>query len=351
MPRLFILLIGLTFTAASCNLSDPFSYTSGERGVFKSEDAAESFQVRNKLTPNGSLNNVSVNILVFDARNTDVIYLGSGNGLYKTEDAGASWKYMLTGIGIADVAVDFFQPQKLYAAGISGNNGKIIKSQDGGVSWSDAYSEPSKGNAVTAIAISTTSSNLIVAGLATGEVIRSTDSGITWQTVRDLEDRVLKLKFLNNTVYALTSRKGLFRSTDSGTTWASVTSILVSESFISSGGALSVSVFYDFVLDPRQSSTVYVATEEGMIRTVNDGANWSLVNLPVRDSGLKVSALAINPNNSNNIYGGIASTMVKSVNGGVTWETQQLRTEQSIRQILIDFQSPNVIYLGLGDKK
>jgi len=58
---------------------------------------------------------------------------------------------------------------QLYAVGLAGSNGKIIKSSDGGDSWVDMYTEPSKSNPVETIAISKANSRIVLAGLATGE--------------------------------------------------------------------------------------------------------------------------------------------------------------------------------------
>src|SRR3989338_1465579 len=350
MHKFILALLSTIFIAASCNLADPFSITTGSRGVFKSEDGGESFRASNALEKKGNINNVSVNSLTFDPKNPEVIYLGSASGIYKTENGGQNWRYLLSGMSVADIAVELSKPTTVYAAGLSGNNGKIIKSVDGGVNWTDSYTEPSKAVSVTSLAVS---NSVVIGGLASGEIIRSFDSGNTWQASRDFQNRIIKIKFNNlNTVYALARTSGFYKSTDSGNSWTLISSSLTTDNISTGQGSLPhVSLFHDFALDLRQTGVIYLAGEDGLFRTVNDGAAWNMLTLPVRDQALKVSAVAVNPGNSNNIFVSIGSTIFKSLNGAITWETNELRTEQAIRVVTIDPKERNIVYLGLGDKK
>jgi photosystem II stability/assembly factor-like uncharacterized protein len=350
MHKIFLVAAGIMLTAASCNFSDPFSFTAGSRGVFKSEDGGESFHaINNTQEREGGLNGVSVNSLVFDPSNSDVIYLGAGSGIYRTENGGKSWTYILTGMSVGDIALDR-QGSIIYAGGLSGGNGKVIKSSDGGKNWTDVYTEPTKGTAVLSLAVS---GSVVIAGLGGGEIIRSFDYGNTWQATKDFEDQIIKMRFgSSNTVYAMGKTTGLHKSTDSGSTWSAASSLLTQDNLSSSQTTVPpVSLFHDFALDARQSGVIYLGTEQGLYRSVNDGTSWNLISLPVRDVALKVSAVGVNPSNSNNVFVSIGFTMFKSVNGGLTWETRELRTEQGVRVIMVDPNASNIVYLGLGDKK
>jgi photosystem II stability/assembly factor-like uncharacterized protein len=351
MKKFLVLIIGLSLTAASCDItSGLFSFGSGTRGIFKSDDGGVTFNISNTVSPKGDLNNLSVTSMAIDPTNRDVVYVSAGAGLYKSEDAGEKWKYILSGIAISDMAIDPFSASTIYVAGIAGQNGKIIKTVDGGTSWVDIYTEPSQNDTVLSIAISPSSPSTILAGLYNGELLRSTDGGRTWSAVKDFGQRVLEIKFGSggNTAYALTSRAGLYKSTDSGVTWTESTTALTYDILSSPNRALtSVSAFHDLALDSRTSGVIYLGTEEGMFRSVDDGVNWSFMSLPLRNTALKVSAIAIDPNNANIIFATVASTIYKSINGGVTWETKVLPTKAAVDTILINPNSSNIIYLGL----
>lgn len=353
MKKIIILLLGLSLTAASCDVIALISGTpTGTRGVFRSEDNGETFHIANTLG-RGNISGVSVNSLSVDSMISETVYLASGSGIYKTEDSAKTWRYILSGLGATKIAIDPFQPQTLYAGGISGTNGKILKSLDAGVSWVDIYTDPLKSNPVWGLDISKTSSQVLIAGMGNGEVIRSVDAGRTWTSVTNLGNKVMSIDFsASGDVYALTQTRGLFKSGDNGVTWKSITESLTSISFSpSTQPNTSVSQFNYLALDKRQSQVLYLGTDQGLLRSVNNGASWSHLSLPSRNAILQVSTVAVSPGNSNTIIAAVGSTLFKSVNGGVTWQTKSLPTGAEVRQILIDPKNFNIIYAGLGNPR
>ena len=274
--------------------------------------------------------------------------------MYKSEDGANSWRYILSGMIVSDIAANFRDDQIIYAAGIAGSSGKIIKSSDGGTTWIDVYNEPSKNNAVLTIAVATTNSAVLVAGLTNGEIIRSFDEGRTWQAIKDFSDRILRIRFSpSGSVYALTLHSGIQQSKDSGLNWENISSSLTQTGFSNSGSQVTTaSAFYDFSYDRKQSGVLYLGTEEGLFRSVNDGGAWSFIKLPLKNASLRTSAVTVDPSNSNVIYAAVAATVLKSVNGGLTWETKVLPIAGSeVRSIIVNPQSANFIYLGVGNKR
>ncbi len=353
MKKFLILILSLPFLAASCDLGfGSFDIGSGSRGVYKSEDAGETFAPANRVLPKNDIAGLNVSALAFNPSNTDILYLGANSGIFKSEDGAKSWRYILSNISIFDIAVDPYQPDLVYAAGISGQNGKIIKSLDGGTSWVDMYTEPSKNNPVIAIAVPRINNKIVVAGLSSGQVIRSPDSGETWQASANLANKMVSIRFgLTGTAYALTQTKGLNRSTDQGLTWDPTTDALTKDTLTNPGQTLSGITGFGYIgLDERQSGVIYLGTDQGLYRSVNDGGNWSFMALPVKSGSLRVSAITVNPANSNNLFASIGATLFESNNGGVTWETKVLPTNARIRIIQINPSSQNIIYLGLTNQ-
>ena len=301
------------------------------------------------MLPKGDINSLPITALAFDPNNSEIVYAAAGAGMYKSEDGAKSWKYILSGISVGDLVLDPANGSTVYASGIVGKSGKIIKSVDGGTSWVDIYSEPSDSNTVLSITLARNNSSTILAGLNNGEIIRSTDAGRTWQTVKDLTNRVVDIEFdSSNIAYALAVQAGLYKSPDAGLSWIEVSSVLTEDNLFSSNNALpSVSAFNDLAIDPKQAGVVYLGTEEGLYRTVDSASNWSFLSLPVRNGALSVSSITVEPNNSNAVYASVASTIYKSVNGGLTWETKVLPTSSIIDSILINPSSSNIIYIGL----
>jgi photosystem II stability/assembly factor-like uncharacterized protein len=77
----------------------------------------------------------TVTALVSDPANPQVLYASSGDGVFKSPDAGTSWQPMNTGLRetqIVAVALNPVQPTHLYAASASG---QIFRSTDGAATW------------------------------------------------------------------------------------------------------------------------------------------------------------------------------------------------------------------------
>ena len=80
-----------------------------------------------------------IQALGVDAKNANILYAASERKLYKTADAGLSWKQILSVKGptnrIHAIYVDLRDAKNLYVAGSNG----IRRSQDGGSHWTDIY--------------------------------------------------------------------------------------------------------------------------------------------------------------------------------------------------------------------
>lgn len=355
MKKILILVLGLSLSAASCG----WLGSTGSKGVLKSEDAAETFEASNKLEKKGEISGVTVNTFTFDQAEPDILYIGSASGIHKSEDGAATWKHLLAGMRIGSIQIDPGRSDIVYATGISSTNGRIIKSIDSGNTWTDIFTEPTKNNAVLSLAISKANSKILLAGLNSGEIIRSVDEGITWQLVKDMASPILKLRYTGNTTaYALT-QNAIYVTNDQGSNWSAInvsteppvtTNIPGGYTYTVTPRTQANRIMYDMAFDPRLSGVIFLATEQGLLRTIDGGSTWSIMSLPVMNETLKVSSVAINPTNSNNIYIAIGSTIFKTTNGGVTWETRKLPTEQGVRHIVINPDEPNIIYLGMGDR-
>jgi len=349
MKKIALLALGLMLTAASCNIIGG----TGSKGILKSTDGGQTFVPSNALAKKGEISGLTANAFTMDQSDTDVMYIGSGSGVHKTTDGAKTWTHILQGMRVGDVEVDPSQSDVVYAAGITGENGRIIKSADGGSSWKDIYTEPTKSNSALSIAVSRANSRVILAGLTSGEILRSVDEGVTWALVRDLANPIVDIEYTGNSeAYALAQNNGLYISRDQGSNW---TPVIVTTQVAGGPGAamqqrMTSRTFYDVTFDKRIAGVIFMATEQGLLRSIDSGTNWSVMSLPVTNETLKVSAVAINPTNSNNLVISVGSTFFRTTNGGVTWETRKLPTEQKVRHILVDPDEPNNIYLGMGDR-
>lgn len=110
--------------------------------------------------------------------------------------------------------------------------------------------------------------------------------------------------------YALDSYfgDGIFRTTDAGATWTKVI------------GSNLGKYFSQIVIDPTNTSVLYVSGQNGVHKSTNGGSTW--LNMYV---GTNANCVIMNPLNSQTLYasvGGITSnTLKKTTDGGNTWTT------------------------------
>jgi photosystem II stability/assembly factor-like uncharacterized protein len=130
---------------------------------------------------------------------------------------------------------------------------------------------------VASIAIDPGNARHILLGAAGGGVWESRNSGGNWKPRTDMMPSLAigAVTFDPNNAkraYAGSGEgnfyanlgAGIYRSTDGGTTW----SVLASAPFVGVG-------FYDLVVDPAVSSTLYAATTNGFYKSTNSGNSWS----------------------------------------------------------------------------
>ena len=124
----------------------------GERGVYKSTDGGESWD----LILEGANAYTGANEVHFDPRNPDVLYAamhqrfrnvaallngGPGSGIYKSTDAGQTWRELTSGIpadhkGKIGLAVSPVNPEVVYATiELAQRSGGLWRSLDAGENW------------------------------------------------------------------------------------------------------------------------------------------------------------------------------------------------------------------------
>jgi photosystem II stability/assembly factor-like uncharacterized protein len=130
---------------------------------------------------------------------------------------------------------------------------------------------------VSSIAVDPTNTKHVLCGSANGGIWETKDGGATWAPRTDqmpaLAIGAVAFNPQDSTrVYAGSGEgnfyaslgAGVYRSTDGGTTWT----VLADAPFVGIG-------FYDLVVDPVDSKTVYAATTNGFYVSTNSGTTWS----------------------------------------------------------------------------
>lgn len=348
ISKSILIALCVTLLAAGCN---PFS-TPTQGGLVKTLNGGEDWQFINKVKDSAkdTLVGLSISTIVADPSRKDKIFAGSYNaGLYVSEDGGNSWSQILSKIAVYDFVVDPNDSNLIYVAGVYADHGKVLATHDGGKSWEEVFNEASTQNPVRAVALNPADPKQVIIGLSSGSVIKSIDGGTSWRLVGSYQDRINKIRWQPGEVFVLFRTKGLFKSTDSGDSFFDNNfGLKSSESFYqSSVSGLNNNNFNQFVVSPYNSATIYVSSANGLYKTVDSGATWQKLPVPVVDANVPLRAIALSASNENVAYASAGATIYKTLDGGVQWKTQSVNTAGFINALLVDPSLPQVAYGGI----
>jgi photosystem II stability/assembly factor-like uncharacterized protein len=153
-------------------------------GLWQSQDGGKSW-ARGKLWK-GYQGGRSVFGMAVHPREPNVIYAGSDEGLYRSEDRGINFEHIagpLDEFKVWRVAIDPVDPDTMFAGTAPA---KVFRSRDGGQRWEELdvpFSEDCFNvnvPRVLAIAIDPSDHRIVWAGVEVGGACRSLDGGDTW---------------------------------------------------------------------------------------------------------------------------------------------------------------------------
>ena len=349
-----------------------FGATGG--GVWKTTDAGITW----RSTGDQAFASASIGAIRVADSDPNVIYVGTGSaairsnvsigrGLYKSVDAGRSWRFVgLRDAGqIGAIVVHPTNPEVAYAA-VLGNpfaNGPtrgVYRTRDGGATWqrvlflsdstgaADLELQPGSPDVIYAsMWHGMRRPWTITSGGAEDGVYRSRDGGDHWTRLGGgLPTGVFGKSDLAvsaaapNRVYALVEAKpgsGLYRSDDAGESWALVNA---------TPGLITRPFYYDNVdADPTNADVVY-AGAENFYKSTDGGHTFKVMATPHGDN----HDMWINPRDGRTFVQSNDGGANVTRNGGVTWSSQMNQPTAEIYQVAVDDQYPYRVYGAQQDQ-
>ncbi len=364
----------VTTVAGDANHPNTYYFGSTGGGVWKTED----YGITWKNISDGYFDSPSIGSISVAPSNSKIIYVGTGSdgmrsnviagkGVYKSLDAGKTWKHIgLKATGqIGAVEVHPTNPNIAYVAAIGNafapnEERGLYRTKDGGATW-DKVLFISDTVGVVDMEFAPDNPNTIYASLWRGErkpwtiisggkvggIYKSTDGGDNWNKLGgglptgiigkiDLAVSPANPEVLYALVEAPEGEGGLYRSNDRGATFK----------LMSTEEGLLDRPFYfcNVEVNPQNENTVYVMATR-YYRSTNSGKNWQRLSVPHGDN----HDMWINPKDTLNFIQANDGGANITHNGGKSWSTQHNQLTSELYQVEVDNQIPYWLYAGQQD--
>ncbi|RRQ48397.1 glycosyl hydrolase [Maribacter algicola] len=355
---------------------DIFTYYMGATGggVWKTTDGGTTW---NNIS-DGFFNTTGIGDITVAPSDPNIIYVGTGespvrgvktshgDGLYKSTDAGKTWKHM--GLEktrhISDVYVHPKNPNKVYVAAQGNPWGPnpergIYLSEDGGNTW-EKILFVNEDSGIVDMTVDASNPNIMMvaswdfhrkpwivhSGGPGSRIYKTTDGGKNWREITkglpELKGKMgVAISPANpNIVYiaidALGDKAGVYRSEDGGESFKQTTN---------DAGTYARSWYYMHIIaDPNDEDEVWVMNSSAM-KSIDGGKTfkgypWSHVDH---------HDLWINPNNSEIMINANDGGASVTYNGGKTWSTLNNQPTGQFYRVITDNGYPYRVYSGQQD--
>ncbi len=312
--------------------------------------------------------------------NSNVIYAGTGeadirsdfdtgDGVYKTADAGKTWSY--AGLRdthmIAKLAIDPGNSNVVYAASMGhvfkpNSERGIFKTTDGGATWRKVLFIDADTGGID-LAMDSRNRNVLYAAMWQAQRVpwkltsggpgsglyKTRDGGAHWTKISSnpgfaagtLGKIGVSVAASNpRIVYAIVQAKdgGVFRSNDAGATWRRVNGEM----------KLRQRAFYYTAIfaDPTNPEVAYVPNVDALFKTKDGGKTFTELSPPHGDNHI----VWINPRNPKILLEGNDGGGTVSVDGGDTWSSERNQPTGQFYHVALDDQFPFHVFGASQDE-
>jgi photosystem II stability/assembly factor-like uncharacterized protein len=280
----------------------------------------------------------------FEEAQQDMLRASERAGKNSPQNVEGSWTNIgLTGAdtipsaGITTAIV--FDPQHSNIMYAGGSGGGVWKSYDTGATWTELTDNILPNLSVSSIAVDPVNTNIVYVGTGYcysslpsyggSGLYKSTDGGTTFAKLTVASNATQFIKVVVDPIHdsivvaVCWDQSTVYRSTDFGATWKSV---------FASGTT------WDAIVTPGPANTCafYLIGGSGVNKSTNEGSTWTKVSTSNFPSSIGRSALASPTKAPNKVFalmtdpGGTTAYLYESTDTGKTWVAQDLSNESDL---------------------
>jgi photosystem II stability/assembly factor-like uncharacterized protein len=340
-------------------------------GVWKTTNAGTTYEPIFDSQGSYSIGCVSI-----DPNNTNVVWVGSGennnqrsvsygDGVYKSEDGGASWKNvgLKTSEHIGKIIIDPRNSDVVYVAAIGplwkeGGERGVYKTTDGGKTWTqvlkldehtgvnDLIMDPRNSEVLYASAFQRRRHDFAYISGGPGSGMHKTvDGGKTWSKINTgLPDDKGRIGLAISPadpeyIYAIVEASkdaGFYRTTNRGTSWQKMSSH-------QTGG----NYYNEVIADPKDPNRVYTM---GYGISVSDDGGKTFRPIGEKSKHVDNHSLWINPKDTNHMINGCDGGLYETWDGAKTWQFKANLPVTQFYKVAVDNSEPfYYVYGGTQD--
>jgi photosystem II stability/assembly factor-like uncharacterized protein len=317
-------------------------YAAAFSGVYRSTDGAASWQpifVPTDTTQDG------VWWMAVDPQNASRIWLATNTSLRVTVDGGSTWNIVLAHT-VSDIDIDPANPNVVYASLI---DGAVMRTIDGGVSWTSLVVPERAQNGPPKLAIVPNQSQRLYLFGTTG-IFSSNDAGATWQRADAGIDATSPRGFSQNTagaqpVYFPIAEYGIGLVRSDGTQ----VDVLLSPPLSFVAGAHPPNVTAVIAGGDQSRNLVAAFGQQYLGFSTNHGGHWARASAGP-PAGLQIHALARAVTGSRTVYVATSAGIYRSEDDGDHWVASStgLPANTAVGPIAVT-RNPMILFAAVND--
>ncbi len=338
------LFVAFVFLGAGCLGGGSSAQKASTGGLWLSQNSGAEWSPMHALPGAngvGSIGTVDFLSFAVDPSDPSALYAGSLNsGLFTSLDGGATWSRPenseAASGAILDIAVSKSDVCTYYVLKAD----RLMKTTSCGRNFDiQTYVEGRTNEALTTLALDWYDANVLYLGTTAGEVLKSTDGGETWSVIYSMKDSISAIEISNadsRFVVVGGQRTGIYRSDDGGANWISLEDTLDDLRGADRVYALAQS---------GDGGRIVASTKYGLLLSGDKGLTWEGISLLTAAGDVMISALAVDPRDERKISYGTPTALYTTTDSGATWSTVELPTSRAAS--VLRFMADGSLWLGV----